>query len=249
MAALDFYKKPVLLDRNAHRNLRLVPPPSRFGFAKESVAVPVTPLEFPAVCHDYAIVFAVDAERPGMPMVLTGLRDDENLFVNDNGVWVSDYVPAFVRRYPFILNVNDTEQTFLVLIDEEFPGFSQTEGERLFEEDGKEGPFLNHTLTFLREFHDSTRMSDEFMLRLKKLDLLIPHTIEIRDGDNVNGTLSGFSIVDEKRLLALDDKSMLELARSGDLGRIYAHLLSLGNVQKLIHRFEARMPAAPSPAA
>lgn len=246
MASLDYYKKPILLDRNNHRNLRLTPPAERFKFAVESVAVPVTPLEFAGVCHEYPIVFAVDEERAGMPMVLTGLREGENLFVNDKGVWLADYVPAFVRRYPFVLNVNEQEQSFLVIIDEAFEGFSNTEGEPLFDEEGKEAPFLQQTLTFLRDFHEATRMSDDFMKRLKQLDLLIPHTVEIRDADGVRGTLTGFSIVDEKRLLALDDKTMLELARSGDLGRIYAHLLSLGNVQRLIARLEVRLGNVPA---
>jgi len=50
-------------------------------------------------------------------------------------------------------------------------------------------------------------------------------------------------VVDEKRLTALDDKQLGELMRTGYLGWIYAHLISLGNVHRLSKRFELRLAA------
>ena len=85
-----------------------------------------------------------------------------------------------------------------------------------------------------------------FVERLQALDLLIPRVLEVVRKDQAPTVLQGFSVVDEGRLLALGDTQLLELARSGFLAWIYAHLMSLGNVQELAALVDARLSAAAS---
>ncbi|MDN5874890.1 MAG: SapC family protein, partial [Sinobacteraceae bacterium] len=81
---LLFYVHPVALNRDAHRNLRLVPKPGDYGFAKSTNSVPLAAVEFADACGDYPIVFAGPDKERLIPAVLVGLKADENLFVGSD---------------------------------------------------------------------------------------------------------------------------------------------------------------------
>jgi hypothetical protein len=245
MTILNFYEKPVILDRQHHRKLRVKKSPNGFAYAAATIAIPLAIIEFPAAALEFPILFAVGEVGPGTPVALTGIREKENLFIDGAGKWLGSYIPAFVRRYPFVLNIDSESAAPMVLVDEAYDGLSTTEGEALFEEDGKETEFTKSMLAFLGDFKAQGDFSNEFMTRLKKFDLLIPQSLTINRGEGVQAlSLDGFHIVDEKRLVALDDAATLELARSGDLARIHAHLLSLNNIQKVLQRFNEKFPVA-----
>ena len=76
---------------------------------------------------------------------------------------------------------------------------------------------------------------------LKRLDLLVPQVINVTNKDGSRHTLDGFSVVDEARLTKLDEKEAGTLLRSGHLGWIYMHLLSIHNLGDLNTRLEARI--------
>jgi hypothetical protein len=245
MTILNFYEKPVIFDRQHHRQLRLKKSPNGFAYAASTIAIPLAIIEFPQAALEYPIVFAVGEVGNGTPVALTGIREKENLFIDAKGRWLATYIPAFVRRYPFVLNYEPESAAPMVLIDEAFDGLSMTDGERLFDDDGKETEFTKSMLAFLGDFKVQGELSNEFMARLKKYDLLIPQALTInRSESDQKLSLDGFHIVDEKRLLALDDAATLELARSGDLGRIHTHLLSLNNIQKVLQRLNEKAPVA-----
>jgi hypothetical protein len=251
MTILNFYEKPAVLDRTLHRNLRLKASPNGFTFAATTVAIPLAIVEFPQALLDYPIVFAVGDKGPGAPVALVGVREKENLFVDASGKWLGNYVPAFVRRYPFVLNIDPETKDPLVLVDEAFDGLSQTEGDRLFNEDGSETDVTKSMLSFLGDFKMQGEYSNQFMERLKKYNLLEPQAVVVNRGEEPQITLDGFHIVNEKRLNELDDAATLELARSGDLARIHTHLLSLNNIQRVVQRLSEKMApvAASTPAA
>jgi hypothetical protein len=244
MTILNFYEKPVVLDRKQHRNLRFKPSPNGLTYAASTIAIPLAIVEFPQALLEFPIVFAVGEKGPGTPVALVGVREKESLFVDGKGKWLGSYVPAFVRRYPFVLNIDPENQKPLVLIDEAYDGLSTTDGDRLFEEDGTETEITKSMLAFLGDFKAQGELSNEFMTRIKKFDLLVPQAMVVNRGDQPSITLDGFHIVDEKRLLALDDAATLELARSGDMARIHMHLLSLNNIQKLVQRLNEKLAVA-----
>ena len=244
MTILNFYEKPVILDRNHHRNLRLKASPNGLTYAASTIAIPLAIVEFPQAVTEFPIVFAVGDKGPGTPVALVGVREKESLFIDGNGKWLGSYVPAFVRRYPFVLNIDPETKAPMVLVDEAYDGLSATDGDRLFEEDGTETEITKSMLAFLGDFKAQGELSNEFMARITKFDLLVPQSIVVNRGKEPSVTLDGFHIVDEKRLHALDDAATLELARSGDLARIHTHLLSLNNIQKLVLRLNDKLPLA-----
>ncbi|HEX8412303.1 MAG TPA: SapC family protein, partial [Sphingomicrobium sp.] len=66
-------------------------------------AIPATVEEFPLLQRFYPIVFSV-GDNP-VPLVLMGLNEGVNVFLDEDGVLIDKdvYVPAYLRRYPFLL--------------------------------------------------------------------------------------------------------------------------------------------------
>ncbi|HKK15044.1 MAG TPA: SapC family protein [Gammaproteobacteria bacterium] len=238
---LLFYERPVPLNRDQHRALRLTPGNGDFSFARGINSVPVAGVEFPEACRDYPIVFAGNSPQEVVPSVLLGLRQDENLFVNAEGAWQDTYLPAFVRRYPFVLAEKEGgEEDFTVCVDEGYPGLTtEGEGEALFDEAGKEGPYLQRVLEFLSEFQGQMRRTRTFVDRLNELGLLEQKVIQVAPAGGQPAVLQGLYVIDEQRLQGLDDASIRQLLDAGELAWIYAHLLSLGNVNRLSARLDA----------
>ncbi|MET3106041.1 hypothetical protein AAKU67_000518 [Oxalobacteraceae bacterium GrIS 2.11] len=243
MSSLILYKKPIAIDRNTHRELKIKFQPKGFDYAATTNSVPVTTGEFGIACLEYPIVFVTDEEDGGLPIALTGLRDNENLFVGQDGSWDASFVPVFVRRYPFVLQEGTTPGSFSVLVDAEADGFDAADGQRLFNEDGSNAPMLDSVLEMLNHFSASTEHTMGFVKQLRKLDLLTPRAINATTAQGKSLQMNGFSVVDEAKLSALSDADLLSLTRNGYLGSIYGHLISLNNIQKLLARLE-RISAA-----
>ncbi|GAB2181941.1 SapC family protein [Denitratisoma sp. agr-D3] len=229
MAELLIYETVVPVDKNQHRHLR-IGPVTDYAFAAKTNSVPLTAAEFFESAREYPIVFAGGQS----PAVLLGLRDGENLLVGADGRWLGHYVPAFVRRYPFVLApVNDQ---LLVCVDEAHPAVGATEGQALFTQEGEPTPFLDNAVQFLRQFQAEAEQTLRFVQRLQSLGLLKESGAKATTTDGKHYQLQGFSVVDEEKLRALDKDTVDELFRAGWLALIHAHLLSLRNLDRLLER-------------
>jgi len=245
VAEVFFYERPVPLNRSAHKDLCLKPVPS-LKFAANVHSVPLTGVEFPAAARDLPILFAGADMNDAGPMALLGLRQNENLFVDADGQWAPNaYVPAFIRRYPFILAEKPEGQEgddFTVFLDEAYTGFTTGEGERLFQDDGTDSEMLRNAVNFLGEFQQHVARTHWFMDQLRKHNLLEPRNIRLeKDGKTIN--LNGLFVVSEEKLRQLDEKVAHEFLKEGVLGWIYAHLLSLANIDRVSLRLNEREQA------
>ena len=242
MAEVLFYERPVPLNRTQHKDLRLKGIPS-LRFAANVHSVPLTGVEFPAAARDLPILFAGSSMEEAGPMALLGLRQNENLFINADGQWAANtYIPAFVRRYPFVLAekpAGEEGDDFTVFLDEAYEGFGSDEGERLFKEDGTDSDMLKNAVNFLGEFQQHVGRTQWFMEQLRKHDLLEPRNIRLeKDGKAIN--LNGLYVVSEEKLRKLDAKTAHEFLTEGVFGWIYAHLLSLANIDRVAQRLDLR---------
>ena len=139
-----------------------------------------------------------------MPVAVLGVRTDENLYVTKQGGWQAKYIPAFVRRYPFVFSSRDEGKTFTLCIDEAFPGFNQGgRGERLFGDDGKPTPYVENVLKFLQQYQFEFHRTQAFCKKLKDSNLLEPMQAQINLGSGERMALRGFSVVDRARLKTL----------------------------------------------
>ena len=246
LATLLFYKEPVQLNSDVHRNARLGGLSGDFGFAKETNSIPLAAVEFFDVAREYAIAFSGKEGEAISPIGIFGVRQNENLFVSADGKWEGRYIPAFVRRYPFVLAEKLDAEDFNVYLDEAYPGFGAADGERLFTDAGDQTPVLRQALEFLGNYQGEITRTRLFVERLQELKLLIPRVLKVVTPDQQAIVLQGFSVVDEAKLMSLGDAELLSLARSGLLAWIHAHLISLGNIPSLAERLNARIGSAPA---
>lgn len=234
MASLLFYENPVALSKENHKNTKLNTQGNNFDFARNTNSVLLAGVEFTEAAKEYPIVFAQAGEAT-VPVALLGLRAVENLFVDADGSWQARYIPAFVRRYPFVLGETGKEGERMVCIDESFAGFSETEGEALFEND-QPTPVLKQAMEFLEEYQRQYVRTEQFVKRLLDNDLLksLNAQVDLEDGNQFG--LSGLMVVDEAKLLLMSDDEALAFFKSGELAWVYCHLMSLGCMSTLLDR-------------
>ena len=247
MTTLMFYQAPAPLNSAVHLRMRVRPLNGNYRFAAATNSVPLAAVEFFDAAREYPIVFT-EGDKP-FPTILTGVRNQENLLVGDDGSWQGRYVPAFVRRYPFVLSERADSKDFSVYIDEGYDGINAEGGERLFNDDGSHTLMFKQALEFLSQFQGEVERTSRFAERLKELDLLVSRRLEVKRPDDAPLVLQGFYVIDEARLQALDDTVLLGLARSGELAWIYAHLMSLSNVGILADRLAKVAALAETPTA
>ncbi|MDQ6880512.1 MAG: SapC family protein [Pseudomonadota bacterium] len=247
MSDAVYYEKPVLLDRDKHRKRR-VRPAGGFAFARKANSLYLAGVEFNEACKEYAIVFTRPPSGRTVPVAMLGLRARENLFVDSEAAWDAAYIPAFVRRYPFVLADLPGRSDMAVCMDEAFDGLGNEEGEPLFDGAGQNTPFLQNALDFLNRYQAEYRRTEAFCARLEQAGLLMEMNAKADLVDGRSFTVNGLLIVDEKKLLALADAAALALFRSGELHLISMHLMSLSNMQGLAARMSARGgPIEPAP--
>jgi hypothetical protein len=232
-----FYTAPRPLDRAKDMNLK-VSRPTHFKFAAGTNAIPLLIDEFPMAAAHYPIVFA-DGPMP-IPAAVVGLKNDENLFVDSKGSWLNGaYLPAYLRRYPFILMDDPEQKQFVMCIDEASDMFSETGEYPLFT--GEEpSDFTKSAMEFCAALRQQGDLTDEFVKALKEYDLLTPNDakIDLRDGNAMQ--LSGFLIIDPKKFDALPDNVALQWRKKGWLGVVYAQLLSSHRWQNLVDLMAVR---------
>jgi hypothetical protein len=249
MTSMLFYENATALNRGRHQNLKLQANPEQFLFAAKTNSVLLSGSEFGEALRDYPIVFIGAEGGPFAAAVLVGLAEKENLMVGPDGAWENNtYIPAFIRRYPFILASDEGSDTMTVCLDEACKGFNTENGEALFGADGTETPYLKSVVEFMQIFHAEMLRTGEFCARLAALGLLTSNAINVQTTAGEQ-TLAGIWLVDQEKLNALDDTQMLALARGGELTLIYAHLLSLSNITRMAGRLDARRRTDAAPAA
>lgn len=246
MSDSGYYDKPVLLDREKHRQ-RKVRPSNSFAFARKANSLFIAGAEFAEACKEYAIVFTRSGNGKVVPVVMLGLRARENLFVGAGDAWTGRYVPAFVRRYPFVL-AQLPGQAMGVCIDEAYAGLNDQDGEALFDAKGGNTPFLQNALDFLEQYQREYLRTEAFCQRLEQAGLLMEMNARADLVDGRSFTVASLLVVDEKKLMALPDAVALSLFRTGELHLVSMHLMSLSNMKALVDKMAQRQsPLTPAP--
>jgi hypothetical protein len=232
-----FYTSPRPLDRAKDAGLK-ISRPSHFRFAAKTNAIPLLIDEFPMAAAHYPIVFA-DGPVP-IPAAVVGLQNDVNLFVDSNGRWVSNaYLPAYVRRYPFIL-MDDTEQKQFVLCIDEASDMLGRQGEYALFDGDQPSEFTKNAMEFCAALRQQGDVTDAFVKALKERNLLIPNDAKIDTRDGSQMQLSGFLVIDPQKFDALPNDVFLQWRKNGWLGLVYAQLLSSHRWQNLVDLMHTR---------
>jgi hypothetical protein len=230
---LQFYENAVPVSPQRHRNWCIEKQPD-YEYASHSNAVPLTAAEFPVAALEYSIVFLGTEDAP-TPVVLLGLSAEENLYLEDGHRWKARYIPAFVRRYPFVFARSADGNTYALCVDESFKGCNQEgRGEPLFDVTGAGTDYLNAMMKFVTSYQQQITQTTAFCEKLKQLDLLEEMTARFQLPSGEQAQVKGFMAVDRAKLSQLPGDTLAELTRTGALELIYAHLLSLRNFAELL---------------
>lgn len=232
------YRNISALNADKHRDLS-VKTDGKYGFARALPSVPLALSEFADVAPEMPIVFARDGDALAAVAVM-GLSAGENLMVAGDGSWGGGYVPAFLRRYPFILTEPNENNRQALCLDDDFAGLNRDGiGERLFDAEGAQTAYTRGVLEFAQRLHNEYRRTRTFAEKLADRGLLEDVEATIRSGERQPRRLRGFQAVSREKLAALPDDAMLAMARSGELELIHLHLVSLKTFTALDRRSSA----------
>jgi SapC len=244
--AVLLYTRPEPLNPEQHGKLGIRTSTTPYKFALNAHAVPLMVTEFTPAAMNYPIIFAGEQLQP---MAIMSIRQNENLFVSPEGAFEADaYVPAYLRRFPFVFADDPENQRMIVCID--VAAEAVTEGGELALFDGEvPTEFTRNAIEFCTNFESERRRTEAFVNTLKELDLF-----ELKEAyftpQNADGTagepvrLADYFAVSETKLQALPLEKLGELRDNGALMQIYAQLVSLHGWDKLVARTIMRDSAA-----
>jgi hypothetical protein len=225
------FKKIEPLSKTTHQDLRFTPT-NTYDFASAVLNVPISMSEFTMASQSYPIIFPMEGSAP---LLLLSLDQKNNSYVDQNGAWKSSYVPAHIRRYPFVLANSpneENEDNFVVCIDREAPHFNAGQGDPLFTADGSPSDVTQNAINFLQKFQEEMKFTQTTFKDLEKHDLLTEKRINV-EKDGQKTAFGGFRCVDTEKLNALDDTTLANWVRNGFMGLINTHLQSLANLKTL----------------
>jgi hypothetical protein len=227
-----------------------VEPQTAYGFTAGINAVPLMAVEFLPAAAEYAIVFTTAGDEV-VPAAVLGIRADQNLYLSADARWQATYIPAFIRRYPFVFSTSADGRTLTLCIDEAYPGLNREgRGQRLFGDNGEPAPYVDAVVKFLTEYQRQFERTRAFGRRVKELGLLEHMQAKVVSPSGGRITLSGFQAVSRSRLRALDPESLALISRTDDLELLHLHLYSLRNFDAVKDRlFQAGEGAQTVPAA
>ncbi|HUG68212.1 MAG TPA: SapC family protein [Pirellulaceae bacterium] len=232
MAQLLFYENVAPVSPQRHGELSI--DRADFGFAANVNSVPLMAVEMTAAASEYTIVFAGNDEAVA-PVVILGLEGTKNQYVDQDGKWSADYIPAFVRRYPFVFS--QQENTYTLCVDESWDGCNKDgKGDRLFDEKGERTDYLSRMLKFLEESQAHFVRTQTYCKHLKEMDLLEPMKADFTLPGGEKKSLGGFMAVNRDKLRNLAPEKLAQLAKTDELELTYIHLLSMNNFRRVLER-------------
>lgn len=205
-----------------------------FSYCKTINACPLMVSEFRAAAATMPVVFS-QAEGGAVPAVVLGLEQHRSAMVAEDGSWKGRYIPAFIRRYPFVFAASQDGDQFTLCLDESYAGLDRAgeRGDRLFADDGEPTETMTSALEFTKNFEIENRRTQAFCKILEELALLDPMNAQVTMPDGTKRALTGFQTVSRDRLKALPADAVKTLFDSDALELIYLHLSSLGNIDLL----------------
>ena len=247
-----FYSKPEPLSREMHSGLSFKQLQRPFAFAAATNIVPLAVTEFVPAALSYPIIFAGENKQP---LAVMGVQQGENLFISSEGDAEPDaYLPAYIRRYPFVLADDKPQDRMIVCIERGAAMLVEGGGDLPLFENGEASEYTQNAITFCNEYETERRRTVQFVEMLTTLDLFevkqAMFTPRLPDGTTGEPQLvAEYFAVSEEKLTKLPADKFIQLRDNGALGQIYAHLISTLGWEKLYARALIRRNAEAQQAA
>lgn len=235
--AFLFYSTIDDISAEKHGGLSLVSE-IRYDFARTTNSIPLNGVEFVAAARHYPIIFNRDKDR--LPLAILGVRASENLFVEADGSWAEGcYLPAFVRRYPFIFIARPGDNELAFCVDSNSPLLVKG-GDRPLFQNGRSSELLQNVARFCAAYARQQNATRNFVSALEKQNVLVERAADLTLPDGQKIAMRGFRVVDEGRLKNLPADVAEEWRRNSWMNWISCHIASLGNFGRLYFRAKAK---------
>lgn len=230
-----FYNDLLPLSSEMHGNFR-IRPATTAPFLGKQHAVPLTVEEFPLVQRYMPIVFSA-GEEP-VPLALMGLNEGVNVFFDEDGKPRGTepmYIPAYVRRYPFLLaKLRPDAEELSLCFDPTSEIVGEYEDGRPLIENGEASELTKELLAFCQQFEEAAMRTGQFVKELQEQELLMDGELSIQIPDQEQPFVyRGFQMVNEEKLRELRGDQLRKFNQSGALPLIHAHLFSLQGMREL----------------
>jgi hypothetical protein len=183
--------EPLNATQHADKRVRAITRMPQLGRAH---AIPVTVDEFTLAQRHYPIVFAVGGNP--VPIALMGLNEGVNVFLDEDGRALDNsiYLPAYIRRYPFLLAILQFCEQFeaagqrtAAFVDEVIKADLLMDGEVAIQPEGAEQPFIYRGFRMIDEEKLRNLRGDELrkMNQSGLLALIHAHLFSLSEMRNV----------------------------------------------------------------
>ncbi len=231
--------KLALLNNVDHQDVKIITERSaKYG---DDVMYAMTfPHEFRDLQSCYPILFQRDEKDKFFPLALFGFQQKENLFLDEDG-WNADYVPAMIRRQPFLIGFQEAKQaggagtTRMMSLDMDHPRVNTEDGERLFQPMGGRTPFLEEAANLLEAIYQGYEINKQFGAALEEHGLIESVTLDITLNDGSKNQLLGFHSINEEKLQELAGDTLEDFSKKGFLMPIFMALASMTKIRTLIN--------------
>jgi hypothetical protein len=233
-----FYNDLMPLNSRDHAKYRINAPEGMTWLVNQH-AVPLTVDEFIQAQRHFPIVFS--SGEGNVPLALMGLNEGVNTYIDDKGKLIDDvYIPAYARRYPYLLARLTPDAEELSLCFDPSAGMlgDFKDGEELFEADNKPGPAVQGALDFCQKFEEAGAKTQAFIGELNRKELLMEGEIAITRNDDPEKpyVYRGFKMVNEEKLRALDAETAQQWTGNGIMALIFAHMFSMDMMRIIFGR-------------
>jgi len=236
-SSLLFYSNPIPLDKNKHLNHRLQRQ-NDYKFAENTNSIPIAGFEFFQASRSFPVFFLKKSDDSFVPVALLSFRKDGH----DLGdTWQDAYVPAYIRRYPFVLS-----QDRMVLFDADAAHIQEEEGERLFDDEGETTDFTKELLKFLEQVDSGYRATEEYCAAAAEKELIQPFKGELKFKEG-SLKLNDLYTIDEKKMVeTLSESEVNDWFKRGWLAWSYAQLHSIGSIDSVLKRAQVAAESKPA---
>ncbi len=227
-----------LLNNIEHRDIRIITDRAA-QYGDDVMQAPIFPFEFRNIQAFYPILFQRAANGGFFPVALFGFQEKENLFLDEDG-WRAGYIPAMVRREPFLIGFQDSgksngpDRIRVLSLDMRHPRVNTDSGEALFQPLGGRTPFLESAADLLETIYAGIEHGKAFMRTLGEHDLIEAVTLEIELKNGSRNQLIGYHCLHEEKVQALSGGTLGAFNREGFLAPMFMVLASMANIQHLV---------------
>jgi hypothetical protein len=226
----------VVLSNDKHKQLRIKKNAS-MAYAATQQVLPIEVAEVTKAAINFPIFFTKNQHDEMTLSVISGLSAGTSLFMVKDG-WDASYVPMCLKTYPFyLIQSPEDEKRFVIGIQEDNPSFSVTEGEAIFDEEGKASQNMMRVGDILNGHLDRIRATGLMVEKLDKLGLFKPLEILLQYQDNTARKMNGLYSIDEEKLNKLSTEQLASLHQDGTLFAIHALLISVYQINNLVRKY------------